>query len=108
VPGAYEKIVLKESSKALQEVVVVGYGSQMKRNMTGSVSTVLNGQVAGLSVAYDTISIRGLSSIPGQEPLYVVDGEILKNLDGLDKASIGEISVLKDAAATRFVWLTRC
>lgn len=106
ISGSYEKIALKESHNELREIMVVGYGSQMRKSVTGSVSTVLNGQVAGVSIsgrpggAYDTISIRGLSSTPGQEPLYVVDGEILKNIDGLDKASIGDISILKTAAAT--------
>lgn len=104
VPGAYEKILLKGSSKALQEVVVVGYGSQLRQSMTGSVSTVLNGQVAGISVsapgANGSIRIRGLSSAPGQEPLYVVDGDILKNINNIAPDSIAEISILKDAAAT--------
>jgi TonB-dependent SusC/RagA subfamily outer membrane receptor len=104
ISGSYEKIALKESHNELREVMVVGYGSQMRKSVTGSVSTVLNGQVAGISNAAPggniSIQIRGLSSTPGQAPLYVVDGEIVTNMNGIDPASIGDISILKDAAAT--------
>jgi TonB-dependent SusC/RagA subfamily outer membrane receptor len=104
VPGAYEKIVLKESSKALQEVVVVGYSVQKKANLSYSVSTVLQGQVAGISVsdpgANGAIRIRGVSSAPGQAPLYVIDGEIVTNINGIAPDSIADISILKAAAAT--------
>ncbi|MBB6110151.1 TonB-dependent outer membrane receptor, SusC/RagA subfamily, signature region [Mucilaginibacter lappiensis] len=108
VPGAYEKIALKASSKALQEVVVVGYGIQRKANLTGSVSTVLNGRIAGISVSQDAsryngyanFSIRGSSSTPGQAPLFVVDGVIVENPGEIRADSIADINVLKDAAAT--------
>ncbi|MEZ2334421.1 carboxypeptidase-like regulatory domain-containing protein [Mucilaginibacter sp. RCC_168] len=107
-PGSYQKIALKESASALQEVAVVGYGSQKRRETLSASSMVvmreIQGNVAGISVgapgANVSIQIRGLSSTPGQEPLYVVDGEIVTSMNGIDPAGIGEISVLKDAAAT--------
>ncbi len=101
-PGTYVKITLDESSKALSEVVVVGYGTQSRRSVTGSVSTVmamdLQGQVAGLSAG---ISIRGNATMGAAKPLYVVDGVIVENGEaGVNAADIADISTLKDAAAT--------
>ena len=100
-------IVLTESASALDEVVVTGYGRQVKRDITGSVATLsgrqiqnipatsfenaIQGQLAGVQVsetsgepgAGPTIRVRGLGSISaGNEPLYVVDGfPISKNVD---------------------------
>ncbi len=104
VPGSYEKISLKESHQTLREVVVTGYGVQRKMTLSSSV-VMRDTQVSGgVSLAYDElrvpINIRGTSSASGQAPLYVVDGEIVTNISEIDPASIGEMSVLKDAAAT--------
>lgn len=97
-PGSYVKITLDESSQSLNEVVVVGYGtSSQKRDLTGSVSTVLAGRVAGID-----INIRGNSSIGGAaKPLYVVDGVIVENGEAdVNTADIADISILKDATGT--------
>lgn len=100
-------VTMAESSSVLDEVVVVGYGRQAKRNITGSVSTLsadqikdipvtsfenaIQGQLAGVQVtetsgepgAGPSIRVRGLGSISaGNEPLYVIDGfPISKNVD---------------------------
>ncbi len=113
-------ITLKEDSKALEEVIVIGYGTNSKRNLTSAVSTVdaekiknvpvpnitdaLAGRAAGLIVTQaggglgkkSTISIRG-----GGEPIVVIDGFISKYEDfvNLNTDDIESMSVLKDAAA---------
>lgn len=100
-------IVLNESASALDEVVVTGYGRQVKRDITGAVATLsadqiknipatsfenaIQGQLAGVQVsetsgepgAGPTIRVRGIGSISaGNEPLYVIDGfPISKNVD---------------------------
>lgn len=105
--GASYKIVLEEDSKALQEVVVVGYGAQKRSNLTGSVvsikdnsldvlnSQVLQGKVAG-------VMVRGVSSVQNSEPpLIIVNGLPFNGkLEDLDAASITSMNVLKDASAT--------
>jgi TonB-dependent SusC/RagA subfamily outer membrane receptor len=95
LPNQSVTIKMKASKAMLQEVVVVGYGTEMKRSLSGA--------VAGLSVtSYSTasIQIRGNSSINGNAPLYIVDGMPVASIAGISPDSIGEISVLKDAAAT--------
>lgn len=113
-------ITLKEDSKALEEVVVIGYGTNSKRNLTSAVSTVdadkmknvpvsnvtdaLAGRAAGLIVTQagggigkkSTISIRG-----GGQPLVVIDGFVSEYDDfvNLNSDDIESMSVLKDAAA---------
>jgi len=120
------KIVLEEDSKTLEDVVVVGYGTQKKTDLTGSVMQVksrditavtannpiqsLQGRVTGVSVVTDsrpgespTIRIRGNGSISaGNDPLYVVDGFPLMNgsLNELNANDIASIEVLKDASST--------
>jgi TonB-dependent SusC/RagA subfamily outer membrane receptor len=117
---------LEENAKALQEVVVVGYGSVMKRELTGAVSSVIRlrgnfdqvlaGRVAGVSVynlnedilksgdpgASAQIMIRGLSSISADKaPLYVIDGVLVEDgLKGVNPMDIGNINVLKSTEAT--------
>ncbi|NMC40261.1 MAG: TonB-dependent receptor [Bacteroidales bacterium] len=118
-------IKLLTSTAALEEVVVVGYGTQKVKDLTSSISTIktedilktaggqamqaLQGKVAGLQVINTgapgnspTIRIRGIGSYPGQNneaPLYVVDGMFFDNIDFLNPADIASISVLKDASA---------
>jgi TonB-linked SusC/RagA family outer membrane protein len=112
-------VSLTPSSSALNEVVVVGYGTQKKVNLTGAVSSVtsqeivttknenvqnmLTGKVAGLTVvqnssepgAFDnTFDIRGMGS-----PLVIIDGIPRENITRLDPNDIESISVLKDASA---------
>lgn len=105
--GSYYDIVLKESEKALSEVVVIGYGTQMKTNLTGSVSVVqsnylgyfdnqvLQGRVAG-------IMIRGAGSVNQSEPpLILVNGLPFNGkLEDIDASTITSLNVLKDASAT--------
>lgn len=115
------KVVLLEDSKALNEVVVVGYGSSKKRDLIASVSTVkademsnlpvtniaqgLAGRSPGLIVqasggginSTPSISIRG-----GGDPLYVIDGVVRSSVDfrNLSPDDIESMSILKDASAT--------
>lgn len=117
-------ITLEEDAQALEEVVVVGYGSQAKKEITSAVTSVsvedfnqgvvdspaqlLQGKVAGLSVgnpggnpnATPSIRLRGLSTVGGnQEPLVVIDGVLGGSLDSVDPADIQNITVLKDGSA---------
>lgn len=117
-------IILQEDAKTLEEVVVVGYGTVKKSDLTGSVSSVsskdinafptanvmqaLTGRAAGVQVKQNTgapgapisIRIRGTNSIVGNnEPLYVVDGFPVSRPDVINNASIKSIEVLKDASA---------
>ncbi|WP_321333648.1 TonB-dependent receptor [uncultured Bacteroides sp.] len=122
------KIILKEDTELLDEVVVVGYGTQKKANLTGAVSTVdvgktlearpqsditkaLQGVVPGLSIintsgklnSQPTITIRGtgtLSNDAKSNPLIIVDGVPMDDISYLNTQDIQNISVLKDAAST--------
>lgn len=122
------KIILKEDTELLDEVVVVGYGVQKKANLTGAVSTIdvsktlearpqsdvskaLQGVVPGLTIlnssgelnAKPTITIRGtgtLSNSAKSNPLIVVDGVAMEDISYLNPNDIENISVLKDAAST--------
>lgn len=120
------QIVARDPSSLLEDVVVTGYQSISKSNMTGAVETItskditdkgftsvgdiLRGQLAGVSTrltsgkpgATPEIRIRGLNSLYGDmEPTWVVDGAIFRgNLNDLNPEEIESITVLKDAAAT--------
>jgi TonB-dependent SusC/RagA subfamily outer membrane receptor len=92
-------VTLFEHTAALQEVVVIGYGTTTKRYSTGSISTIsaydLSGKVAG-------VQIRGQNS-PGvnQQPLIIVDGLPFNgNMGDINPATIKSVKVLKDAEAT--------
>jgi len=121
-------IVLRSDTEILDEVVVVGYGTQRKANLTGAVSTVdvsktlearpysdiskaLQGAVPGLSVisssgrlgAQPSVTIRGLGTLSNNatsNPLIVVDGVAMEDISLLNTQDIQNISVLKDAAST--------
>ncbi len=113
-------ITLSENSAALDEVVVVGYGTQKKRSISGAVSRVaaeqvesegiadaLQGKIAGLSIssnamnAESKVMIRGNSSISkNKKPLYIVDGKILEGDIDISSQNIQSIDVLKDTVAT--------
>jgi Ca-activated chloride channel family protein len=110
-------IYLKASQTSLNEVVIVGYKSQHKQNITSSVSTVpqatyngsLQGRVAGVQVSPNRVApgqsanirIRGAASIAGNEPLYVVDGVLTSSMPkGIKNKNIKSVEVLKDASAT--------
>ncbi|MGP1622431.1 SusC/RagA family TonB-linked outer membrane protein [Bacteroides heparinolyticus] len=116
-------ITLKEDSKTLEEVVVVGYGVQKKSSLTGAVSSVkaedmeartitraeqaLQGKTAGVQVlsasakpgASPSVRIRGVSSNGASDPLYVVDGRIASDIGGIDPNDIESMEVLKDGAS---------
>lgn len=120
------KISLEEDTESLEEVVVVGYGTQKKESLTGAMANIkgeklkditsatvenmLNGKVSGVYVAPGSgrpgstgaIIIRGQTSINGATaPLWVVDGVIVGNSAGdLNPDDIETMTVLKDAAST--------
>ncbi|MDR1153186.1 MAG: TonB-dependent receptor [Bacteroidales bacterium] len=124
--NGYLAITLAEDTKALEEVVVIGYGTVKKSDLTGSVasvsdkqfknqpvkqiSEVLQGRMAGVEVTNTSgvlgagakIRIRGTSSVHrSNDPLYVVDGIVrTTGLAGINPADIASIEVLKDASAT--------
>ncbi|WP_245877739.1 SusC/RagA family TonB-linked outer membrane protein [Spirosoma fluviale] len=119
-------VTLSPDDQTLNEVVVVGYGSQLKKEITGAVQTVsaaeikdlpvsqigqkLQGRLAGVQINQATgkpgqgisIRIRGQVSVSaGSDPLYVVDGfPITGNIAQLNPDEIEDLSVLKDAAST--------
>lgn len=118
-------VVLEDSSEQLDEIVVVGYGSQVKKDITGSVSTLkaetlesrgnsqlgslLQGQAAGVKVLSSSgkpsqgfsVRIRGTNSInAGSEPLYVVDGVPTTDTRSINPQDIDAITILKDASST--------
>ena len=118
-------IIITEDVQALEEVVVVGYGTMQKKDLTGAVSKVqsesltnaaaprvdqaLTGLLAGVQVISTTgqpgeapnIRVRGVGSISaGTGPLYVVDGFPEANIQMLNPSDIESIDVLKDASAT--------
>ena len=120
------KVNLKEDTETLDEVVVVGYGTQRRESLTGSLQTVkenklkdvttanvenmLNGKVSGVFVAPGSgqpgssgaVMVRGKASINGSSsPLWVIDGVIVGDGAGqLNPADIETMTILKDAAST--------
>jgi TonB-dependent starch-binding outer membrane protein SusC len=117
------KIILLEDQKKLDEVVVIGYGSQRKKDVTSAISSVdvsnissrpmvsgveaITGKSSGVQVSSPSgapgadmsIRIRGVGSPNGGEPLYVVDGVIANDIKAIDPNSIESINILKDASA---------
>ncbi len=120
------RIVLVEDSEALEEVVVIGYGgTRARRDLTGSVGSVsgvklaavpvtsaavaLQGKVAGVQVttvdgqpgADINIRVRGATSVTqSNDPLYIVDGFQVENINDIPPSDIQSIDVLKDASLT--------
>lgn len=117
------QVTLLENSQTLEEVVVVGYGTQKKVNLTGAVSTLNGDDLARRQVAQSsmllqgvapgvvvtqrngqpgndggTISIRGKTTLGNTDPLVLVDG-VERSINSIDPAMIESISVLKDAAS---------
>src|SRR5258706_2090707 len=116
------EVKMQSDTKALEEVVVIGYGVANKRDLTGSIVKLdgsvvadkpnsdpvssLQGRVAGLSVVNNgtpgkaaDIRIRGTASIGNVSPLYVVDGILQDNIDYINPNDIATIEVLKDASS---------
>jgi TonB-linked SusC/RagA family outer membrane protein len=116
-------IILVEDTQSLDEVVVIGYGTQSKKEVTGAVSVVssetvetlkptrieqaLQGQVAGVNIvnnggspgAPSTISIRGISTNGDNQPFILVDGTVVEDLSVINPNDIESINILKDATA---------
>ncbi|WP_299668034.1 TonB-dependent receptor [uncultured Polaribacter sp.] len=115
-------VALTTSSEILDEIVVIGYGTAKKRDLTGSIVSIkgeevadkpatnpiasLQGKVAGLSVVNSgrigqnpDIRIRGTSSRYNTSPLYVIDGIFANNIDFVNPNDIESIEVLKDASS---------
>jgi TonB-linked SusC/RagA family outer membrane protein len=117
-------VSLKEKMSDLDEVVVVGYGVQQKSLVTGAISSVnaetlentsntnveqaMQGRTAGVTVlptsgapgAGAQVRIRGTNSNESAEPLYIVDGMKVNNIDNIEPGNIESIEVLKDAASS--------
>lgn len=103
--GKLDTVYLRPTKNDLQEVVVTGYGVQRKSMLTYSVTNVLEGKVAGLSVGRPgaAMRIRGVGSMAGnkKEPLYIVDGlPVSPEAAAIDPNSIADMTVLKDKDAT--------
>lgn len=115
-------IALSSVSAALEQVVVIGYGTANKRDLTGSIATVkskeiadrpspnplslLQGKVTGLSIVNSgrpgvepDVRIRGTNTINGVKPVYIVDGILNDNINFLNPADIESIEVLKDPSS---------
>lgn len=102
--GHHYNIVLKESENRLEEVVVVGYGTMKKKNLTGSIVSVQdNTSLYSVNQALQG-RIRGLESVSvkaNDKPLIIVNGLPFEgDLDNLDKSTILSLKILKDADAT--------
>lgn len=116
-------VVMEESASTLNEVVIIGYGSQKEALLTGSVGTVsseevtqvavpnsaavLQGRVPGVRVEANggapgagvNVVIRGTGSFGNDQPLYVVDGNIVESMSFVNPNDIASVSVLKDASS---------
>ena len=115
-------VIMEENSQLIDEVVVVGYGSAKKRDLTGSIVTVkadeiaskpstnplasIQGKVAGVQIVNTgragqdpEIRMRGTNSINGYTPLYVVDGLFTDNINYLNPADIESMEILKDPSS---------
>lgn len=113
---------MRDNLNKLNEIVVVGYGTQKKADLTGSVSVVnmkeaktittydpakmLQGQVAGVTVqssgepgGYVNVKIRGISSFNNNNPLFVIDGMIVESPNDFAPGDIESMQVLKDASS---------
>lgn len=116
-------IVLSDNQEVLDEVVVIGYGTQKKADLTGAVANIsadklssqsntnigqaLQGKIAGVDIvsqggapgAGTRIMIRGIGTLNNASPLYIVDGMYMDNIDHLNPNDIESIDVLKDASS---------
>jgi TonB-dependent SusC/RagA subfamily outer membrane receptor len=116
-------VTLVETQQALNEVVVIGYGTQKRKDVTGSIGSVkgevfkdqpitnpieaLQGRVAGVNViensaapdAVPQIIIRGIASFLQPNPLYIVDGVRQDDLNNVNPQDIASIDIMKDAAS---------
>jgi TonB-linked SusC/RagA family outer membrane protein len=116
-------VTMTRGGAALQDVVVVGYGVQQKKSLTGAVATVkedqlrvspvgdpasrLQGRVAGVTItnnnapgASATVRVRGYGSLGNNNPLYIVDGIPRTSMDNINPNDIESMTVLKDASSS--------
>ena len=116
------RLTLAEDVANLSEVIVTGYGTQSKRDITGAVATIqakdlqsipattfaqmMQGRASGLSVVNDatpggeaTVRIRGFGTIGNNDPLYVIDGVPTESQGNLNPMDIESIQILKDASS---------
>lgn len=116
-------VSLEENSTALEDVVVVGYGTQSRAAVTGAISSIdsdeiaslpvatadqaLQGRAAGVSVVNSgspgvapSVQIRGLGTPNNNSPLYVIDGIISSGIGNLNPTDIESVQILKDASTT--------
>lgn len=117
------RFLLKEDTKTLDEVVVIGYGVQKKADLTGSVANInteklntqsnanigqaLQGKIAGVDIVSQggapgsgtRIMVRGISTLNNASPLYIVDGMYMNSIDHINPNDIASIDVLKDASS---------
>lgn len=117
-------VVLQSDTKLLEEMVVIGYGTMKKSDLTGAVTSIkadalqktpasgidqaLQGRAAGVTVnansgqpgAAATIRIRGIGTVNSSGPIFVVDGAILSDISFLSPNDIESTEILKDASAT--------
>jgi TonB-linked SusC/RagA family outer membrane protein len=115
-------VTMEEDASKLDEVVVTGYGSQAKKDLTGAVSVVdteellavpattfsqqLQGRAAGISIVNDarpggeaTVRIRGFGTVGNNDPLYIIDGVPSQSQSNINPNDIESLQVLKDASA---------
>ena len=116
-------VVLLEDTKTLDEVVVIGYGTQKKADLTGSVANVstddlntqsnttigqaLQGKIAGVDIVSQggapggstRVMVRGIGTLNNSSPLYIVDGMYMSGIDHINPNDIASIDVLKDASS---------
>jgi TonB-linked SusC/RagA family outer membrane protein len=109
-------VIMEEDFIGLEEVVIIGYGSVKRSDVTGSVSsiskddfgdrqttdigTLIQGKVSGVDVSLGKIRIRGVTTFNDTDPLVVIDGFIGGNLETVNANDISSIEILKDASAT--------
>lgn len=116
-------VILEEDSETLNEVVVVGYGSAQKKDLTGSITSIksseilkqpsltptqsLQGKAPGVQIissgapgSSPVVSIRGIGTVlAGRNPIYVVDGIITERIDNINSDDILSLDILKDASS---------
>lgn len=117
-------VKLESGESAIDEVIVVGYGTMKKSDVTGAISSIkpdalirqpvsnvtsaLQGVVPGVTVTSNSgapggsvnVRIRGIGTVNNSDPLYVVDGQPMDNINFLSAADIQSMEILKDASAT--------
>lgn len=117
-------VTLQEEASSLDEIVIVGYGTSTKKDLTGAISSLngadfqnipvtsaekaIQGRIAGVQVVRNggapggstSVRIRGTGTVNNSEPLYVIDGVPTSGIDGINPNDIKSIEVLKDASAS--------